>query len=172
MPSLSDTIYKDLAAYSHRRGLAGVVVSALFSPGFATVLMYRLACAARRKGPIGRIIGKVLWRLNILSSGCFLSLQSNIGPGLNLPHGVGIVVGDDVVIGENVTLYQSVTLGRKSADHPAYPIVGDRVVIYAGAVVVGPLQIGADAVIGANSVVMSDVPSGAVAAGVPARVLG
>jgi serine O-acetyltransferase len=86
-----------------------------------------------------------------------------------LPHPVGIVVGRGVVIGQDVTLYQNVTLGQPN-ETAGYPTVGDGVIIYPNAVLIGNITIGAGAVIGANSFVNKDIPPGAVASGVPARV--
>ena len=81
------------------------------------------------------------------------------------PHPVGIVIGSEVRIGENVTIYQNVTIGRsdKSSDFPEdYPSIGDSVVIYPGAVVVGNIRVGNNAVIGANTFVNKNVPENAM----------
>ncbi len=96
--------------------------------------------------------------------------SARIGPGLLLPHPVGIVVGDDVEIGDNATIYQHVTLGQRGARDQSYPVIGHNVVIYAGAVIIGNITIGDGAVIGANAVVTGDVPAGATAVGIPARI--
>jgi serine O-acetyltransferase len=83
--------------------------------------------------------------------------NATLGAGLNLPHPLGIVIGEGVRVGRNVTVYQNVTLG---AARGAYPMIGDDVLIYPGAVVVGGIQIGNGAVIGANCFVAADVQSG------------
>jgi serine O-acetyltransferase len=88
------------------------------------------------------------------------------------PH--GIVIGSGAIVGAGCTLLQNVTLGERFADgRPPhdYPQVGDRVTIGAGACVLGGVHLGDGAVIGANSVVLSDVPEGGIAVGSPARVL-
>jgi serine O-acetyltransferase len=82
---------------------------------------------------------------------------ATIGPGLNLPHPIGIVVGGGVRLGRNVTIYHHVTLG---AHHGAYPAVGDGVVIYPGSVIVGGVEIGDRATVGANCFVAHDVGAG------------
>ncbi len=95
-----------------------------------------------------------------------------IGPGLFIDHGMGTVIGETAIVGSDVLLYHGVTLGgvdgRAGRRHP---IVGDGAVIGAGAQVLGAIEIGERARIGAQSVVLSDIPAGATAVGVPARVL-
>lgn len=106
--------------------------------------------------------------------GVFVSYRANIGDNLRLPHPVSIVIGDGVNIGSNVTIYQSVTLGGKVIgdwEKNNYPTIGDGTVIFAGAVVIGKVKIGSNCVIGANSVVMSDLPDNSVAVGAPARIV-
>ncbi len=88
---------------------------------------------------------------------------------VHFPHPVGIVIGDGVRIGRNVYIYQNVTIGllEKAAkgEMPKYPTLGDEVVVYAGAVIVGGISIGHRSVIGANAVISRDVPSDSVAYG-------
>ena len=84
---------------------------------------------------------------------------------------MGVVIGQTAVVGDDVVLFHSVTLGGRSMTHgKRHPTVGDRVVVGAGAKILGPVWIGDDAQIGANAVVVKDVPAGAVAVGVPAKV--
>ncbi len=80
-----------------------------------------------------------------------------------------MVVGEGVEIADHVTLYQHVTLGRAREDDAVYPVVGQGVIIYAGAVVVGDVTLGAGSVVGANAVVIRDVAAGATAVGLPAK---
>lgn len=169
--SLKGDISADLAAHTHRRGLGGFLVTLLCSPGFATVFMYRMAVASLRLGLVGKLLARVIWRVNTGRSGCYLSLKSSIGPGLQLPHAVAVVIGDGVKIGSGVTLYQSVTLGTPQRESAQYPVIGNDVTIFAGAVVAGALTIGDGAVIGANSFVSKNVAPGCLAAGAPAREL-
>lgn len=96
---------------------------------------------------------------------------ATIGKGLFIDHGMGVVIGETAEIGDNVTLYQDVTLGGTGKDvGKRHPTIGDNVVIGAGAKVLGPVWIGDDAQVGANAVVLKDVPPGAVAVGVPATI--
>jgi serine O-acetyltransferase len=89
----------------------------------------------------------------------------------NLPHPTGVVIGKDVVIEEDVLIFQHVTLGSQSGRGSGYPTVRRGAVLLAGASVVGPVEIGAGATVGAHAFVTIDVPPGATAVGVPARLL-
>lgn len=151
----------DLAAHSHRTGASAVLGAFLFSPGFFLIFFHRLACLLYAYR-VSRLFGRLVWRGNVLMSGCHLGLRSSIGPGFLMPHPTGIVVGDGVVIGRNVTLYQSVTLGAASKSRMEYPTIGDDVVIYPGSVIIGRVHIGDGAVVGAHSLVVSDVAPGEV----------
>ena len=95
---------------------------------------------------------------------------ATIGKGLFIDHGMGVVIGETTEIGDDVTLYHGVTLGGTGKDKgKRHPTVGNKVVIGAGAKVLGPINIGDNSKIGSNSVVLKDVPSGATAVGIPAR---
>lgn len=97
---------------------------------------------------------------------------ASIGPGLFIDHGAGVVIGETAELGENVTLYHGVTLGGVSwSPGKRHPTVGDNVVIGAGAKVLGPLNLGPSARVGANSVVIEDVPPHATVIGIPARIV-
>jgi serine O-acetyltransferase len=95
-----------------------------------------------------------------------------IGPGFFIDHGMGVVIGETAEIGADVTLYHGVTLGGTSLEKgKRHPTIGDRVVIGAGAKVLGAITIGADSRIGANAVVVKSVPSNAVVVGVPGQIV-
>lgn len=158
----------DLLANTGRQGRLGAVAAYLFEPSFATVLKHRWAQALYRRG-LERS-AKLLWRWNVATTACHLHLDAQIGPGLVLPHPTGVVVGAGARIGAGVTLYQHTTVGR-SRRAERYPVIGDGVVVYPGAVIVGPVTVGRGAVIGAGAVVLHDVPERAVVAGNPAQVL-
>ncbi len=88
---------------------------------------------------------------------------ATIGKHLFIDHGMGVVIGETAIIGDNVTMYHGVTLGGVSLkNEPRHPIVGNDVVIGAGAKVLGRVKIGDGAKIGANVVVREDVPAGAI----------
>jgi serine O-acetyltransferase len=97
---------------------------------------------------------------------------ATLGPGLFIDHAVGVVIGETAVVGTDVTIYQGVTLGGTSLEAgKRHPTVGDRVTIGAGAKVLGPVTVGSGSRIGANAVVVRDVPSDSVVVGVPGQVI-
>lgn len=101
-----------------------------------------------------------------------------VGRNLILPHPQNIIIGEGVIIGDNVTIYQDVTIGVKDADaidlediHKAYPSIGNNTRIYAGAKLIGDIEIGDNGIIGCNAVVLKSTQAFGVYAGVPARLL-
>lgn len=140
------------------------------------VVLFRLAVAARGDGPRPR-----LWAVPVIALyklivewvlGIELPVRLKAGPGLTLWHAHGLVVHPDVRLGARVTLKQGVTIGHRGeelSDAPV-PVIGDDVVFGPGAQVLGGVTVGAGARIGAGAVVLIDVPAGATAVGVPARI--
>lgn len=139
----------------------------------APVVLLRLAEMTYGRRPL-RLFAKFFAALNLLCFGIEVSPRVRIGGGLFLPHTVGTVIGAEA-IGENCTIMQGVTLGSRWPDigftPSERPLVGNGVTICAGAKIVGRVTIGDNATIGANAVVLEDVPPNATVAGVPARVV-
>jgi len=130
--------------------------------------------AREKRGILHRLISK-RWvfehRFWSVVTQAEISLDSDIGGGVLLPHPNGVVIHPGAVIGPNSLIFQQVTIGvRAGAEHP--PIIGGHVDIGAGAKILGAVHIGDHAAIGANAVVLKDVPAAAVAVGIPARILG
>jgi serine O-acetyltransferase len=97
---------------------------------------------------------------------------ARLGPGFFIDHGAGVVIGETTEIGTDVTIFHGVTLGGTSTERgKRHPSVGDRVTIGSGAKVLGAITIGHDSRIGANAVVVRDVPSNSVVVGVPGQVI-
>jgi serine O-acetyltransferase len=150
----------------------------LFAPRVWAIVGYRFARWTARLPSILR------WPLQIISRPIALAVdiatsielppQAVIGPGLFIPHAGYIVVGSTTTIGAHCTLTQGVTLGHRGGGQIssfAGPVVGDRVYIGPGAVVLGPIKVGDDVLIGANAVVTRSVSARAVVVGNPARVI-
>jgi len=104
-----------------------------------------------------------------LLSGIEIDHGAVIGEGTVFIHGNGIVIGPGSVIGRHCSIFHQVTVG--SQDGESYPVVCDHVTIYPGAKIIGGITIGDGAKIGANAVVLSDVPAGATAVGNPAVIV-
>jgi len=102
-------------------------------------------------------------------TGTNIPLTAQIGGGLQIPHPNGIVIHPQVKVGINCTIFQQVTLGGRDDKHGA-PVIGNYVIIGAGAKILGDVIVGDHAKIGANAVVLRDVPAKAIAVGVPARI--
>jgi serine O-acetyltransferase len=127
----------------------------------------------RKPGLIRNIELKFYWmifRLVETLTGISLPLEAQIGPGLRIYHFGNIFVHSGTIIGRNCTLRQGVTIGNRLEDGPA-PVIEDDVEFGAYAQALGDIRISSGAKIGAMSVVLCDVPAGATAVGIPARVI-
>ena len=102
-------------------------------------------------------------------TGAEIPLNCNIGGGLLIPHPNGIVIHPDAKLGVNCLIFQQVTIGTRGV--LGVPVIEGHVDIGAGAKIMGPINIGAHARVGANAVVLSNVPSRAVAVGIPAKII-
>lgn len=139
-------------------------------PGVHAAMAHRFAhwLWAHRLRWLARFISNIARTL----TGIEIHPGATIGRRFFIDHGMGVVIGETAVIGDDVTLYHGVTLGGTSWNKGRrHPTLEDRVVVGAGAKVLGPITIGAGAKVGSNAVVVKDVPSGATAVGNPARVI-
>lgn len=164
---------KDLSRFSRDGGKAEKFKICLVSHSFHLVLLYRLGSYFSKIPIVGcfiRILIEYLIRVVYASD---ISLKSEIGPGFVIMHGHDIVIGSDVRIGRNCKILNGVTLGNKDTEAQAnqQPILGDNVVIGSGAKILGFVTVGDNVIVGANSVVVKDVPSGVTVAGVPAKII-
>ena len=120
-----------------------------------------------------RLLGRFVSHVGRIVTGIEIHPGARIGRRFFIDHGMGVVIGETSVIGDDVTLYHQVTLGGVTwSPGKRHPTLGDGVVIGAGAQVLGPITVGRDARIGANAVVLKDVPPGATMVGIPARAAG
>lgn len=163
----------DLLHGNHRIAPSGLRLwLGVWSPRFVPVLLCRVAHSLhrRRLGSIAKLVSL----LNFFAFGVEIAVRCPIGPGLFLPHTQGTVIGA-WSIGANATIFQGVTLGAREIDftytEQSRPTLGNGVTVAAGAKVLGGIMLGDDSRIGANSVVLSDIPAGALAVGAPARCI-
>ena len=119
-----------------------------------------------------RLPARALAELTRVVTGVEIHPAATLSPGVFIDHATGVVIGETAEVGADVTIYQGVTLGGTSLDRgKRHPAIGDRVIIGAGAKILGPITIGDDSRIGANAVVVKPVPPGSVVVGVPGQVI-
>ncbi|MFO8008361.1 MAG: DapH/DapD/GlmU-related protein [Candidatus Brocadiia bacterium] len=147
-------------------GVARSLLHALVTDGSLCTVLYRLMGALRRWHL--RPLAALAYKLNSLLSGAVIGRGARFGPGLVVLHSVGVVVNSAVRAGRNVIIESGVTIG---AEKGGCPSIGDNVFIGSGAKLIGPIRVGSDVRIGANAVVLEDVPDGATVVGVPAKVV-
>jgi serine O-acetyltransferase len=117
------------------------------------------------------LLYKILWLLSQILTGIELPCEAVVGRRFRIDHFGGIVISGDAVFGDDCVIRNGVTVGLKNTGQSGSPVIGDRVDVGAGAKILGPIRIGNDVAIGANAVVLADVPPNSVAVGVPARIL-
>jgi serine O-acetyltransferase len=140
----------------------------LLYSGFHAMLHYRFAHWLWQVGlPLA---GRIVSQCSRVVTGIEIHPAAKIGRRLFIDHGMGVVIGETATLGDDVTLYHDVTLGGTSWQQGIrHPQVGNRVIVGAGAQLLGPIRIGDGAHIGSNAVVVKDVPAGATMVGVPAH---
>ncbi len=163
------TLRRDIQAVFDRDPAARTWIEVLlFYPGLHAIWLHRLAHGLWRNGFF--LLARGVSHFARWLTGIEIHPGARIGPGLFIDHGMGTVIGETAEIGENVTLYHNVTLGGVSWEKvKRHPTLEDHVVVGAGAQILGPIRIGAHSRIGANSVVVRDVPPRSVVVGVPGR---
>lgn len=153
-----------------RRSMIDICRLIVTNPPLRCAAIYRLSTVT--PGPMGRILQSV----NITLHGADIDPRAKIGPGLLLQHPVGVVIGGGVVIGSTCTIMSSVVLGRRevSAKHApgAYPTIGDGVLLGTSSILLGAIKVGDASAVGAQSLVLQDVPAHTTVVGSPARIVG
>lgn len=167
-----DRLSDDIRAISERDPAARSRLEVLLCyPSLHAVMFHRIAHPLWQRG--WRILARFISQIARWLTGIEIHPGARIGRKLLIDHGMGVVIGETAVIGDNVTLYQQVTLGGVSLNPgKRHPTIEDDVVIGAGAAVLGPFTVGRGARVGANAVVLREVPPGATMVGVPARQVG
>ncbi|HBJ1651639.1 serine O-acetyltransferase [Clostridium botulinum] len=132
------------------------------TPNYRVVVLIR--CLLKQKSTFMR---KLYRKKLVVKYGVEIGIKPQIGKNLRIKHFQGIVIGNDVILGDNCILYQQVTLGQKNN---SYPKIGNNVTVFAGAKVLGNITVGDNCVIGANAVVLKNIPSDKCAVGVPCKI--
>ncbi len=161
----------DVNAAFNKDPAARTLIEVLTSyPGIKAVLLYRIAHFFWKLGLpyIPRYISGIARDLTAVE----IHPGAEIGSEFFIDHGAGVVIGETTEIGNNVTIYAGVVLGGTNLEQKKrHPTLGDNVVVGTGAKILGPITLGENVRVGANSVVVSDVPSNCVVVGVPAKIV-
>ncbi len=146
------------------------IVEVFMYPCFKAMIYYKISHYFYKKKHflIARYISEKAKR----KTGIEIHPGATIGKGLFIDHGTGVVIGETAIIGDNVTMFHGVTLGGTGKEKgKRHPTVGNNVFIGCGAKLLGNITIGDNAKIGANAVILKDVPQSATAVGIPGRIL-
>lgn len=139
-------------------------------PGVHAIWSHRITHWLWNRG--AKLAARALAELTRVMTGVDIHPGASLGSGLFIDHATGVVIGETSEVGEDVTLYHGVTLGGSGRDTgKRHPTLGDRVVVGAGAKILGAIKIGDDSRIGANAVVVKEVPSSSVVVGVPGQII-
>jgi len=170
-PSLMRLIREDIACVFERDPAARSGFEVLTTyPGVHALINHRMAHKLWRAN--WRYVARLLAFFNRMFTGIEIHPGATIGRRFFIDHGHGVVIGETAEIGDDVTIYHGVTLGGTSWSHgKRHPTLGDGVVVGGGAMILGPITVGAQAKVGANSVVIADVPERRTVVGIPGRVV-
>jgi len=167
--SLLDLIASDIAAkaaWLYGRASGRAALKTLCTDGTFAMVVYRLMQWSQRRRivPLAMIFNKI----NVWFGRCIIGRGADFGPGFVLVHSYGVVINTSVRGGCDVKIEHVVTIGAERGESPA---LGDNVFVGAGAKIVGGVRIGSSVKIGANAVVVDDIPDNCTAVGIPARVI-
>jgi len=168
---LFNRLKKDIAAVRERdpaaRNIAEIL---LLYPGLHAIMLHRPANWLYRKKRF--FLARFISEFARFFTGVEIHPGAEVGKGVFIDHGSGIVIGETAAVGDGCTLYQGVTLGGTGKDTgKRHPTLGQNVMVGAGAIVLGPFEVGDNAKIAAGAVVLSPVPPNVTAVGVPARIV-
>lgn len=143
------------------------ILRVMGTDAYVLVVLFRLRTVVRRLHI--PFVNRILRLIQMMFGGIEIGNDVTLGRGVFFIHSFGVVIGGTARVGDRVRFLGSNTVG--TARDNGYPTIGDDVEVGAGARILGPVHIGARAVIGANAVVLCDIPADAVAVGAPARVV-
>lgn len=166
-----DTVKADYRAIFERDPAVRSKLEALLCyPGFHAILMHRVAHFLWNRNL--KLIARIISHISRFLTGIEIHPGAKIGKGFFIDHGMGVVIGETAEIGDNVTLYHQVTLGGVSLKkEKRHPTLRNNVVVGAGAKILGPFTVGENSKIGANSVVVKEVPPNSTVVGIPGKVV-
>jgi len=162
-------ILADVARFREEAPGLRPLVRGLLSQGFQALLVYRIFRWFYERRIPTQPVRFFVERFIEITTGISIPVQARVGKGLRIHHFGGIIVHPDAIVGEGCTIYHGVTLGDLGGRGGA-PRVDNHVVIGAGAKLLGQIQVGDHCRIGANAVVLTSVPAGCLAVGVPAEI--
>ena len=143
---------------------------ALSYPGVHAVWVDRLAHRLWLGGPVTKPLARILSQVARFFTGVEIHPGARIGRRFFIDHGMGVVIGETAEVGDDVLMYHQVTLGGRSRGRfKRHPTIGSNVLLGAGAKIIGPITIGDGTKIGANALVVKDVPPNSVVTGIPAN---
>jgi serine O-acetyltransferase len=162
---------KDIRAVFERDPAAKTILEVLLCyPGLHALLFHRLAHALHKRGLV--LLPRLISHFSRALTGIEIHPGAKIGEGFFIDHGMGVVIGETAEVGDNVTIYHGVSLGGTGKEKgKRHPTLRNNVVVGTGAKLLGPIEIGEFARIGAGSVVLNNVPSHTTVVGVPGRVV-
>jgi len=166
-----DLIKEDIACVFERDPAAQSILDVIFVyPGFHAVLLHRVSHRLWRKG--FKFPARLIAHIARWITGIEIHPGAVIGQRFFIDHGMGVVIGETTLIGDDCTLYHGVTLGGTSWNKgKRHPTLKNGVVVGAGAKILGPIEVGENARIGSNSVVIKPVPDSATVVGIPGHVI-
>jgi serine O-acetyltransferase len=162
---------QDVRAILERDPAAKSVIEVVLCyPSFHAIIMHRTSHWLYNKNLV--LLPRLLSQWSRFITGIEIHPGATVGEGLFIDHGMGVVIGETTEIGDNVTIYQGVTLGGTGKEKgKRHPTIGNNVVISTGAKVLGSFTVGDNSKIGANAVVLRNVPPNCTVVGVPGRVV-
>ena len=166
-----DTVKADYNAIFERDpAVRSKLEAVLCYPGFHAILMHRIAHFLWNRNL--KFLARFVSHISRFLTGIEIHPGAKIGKGFFIDHGMGVVIGETAEIGDNVTLYHQVTLGGVSLKkEKRHPTLKSNVVVGAGAKILGPFVVGENSKIGANSVVVKEVPPNSTVVGIPGKVV-
>ena len=169
--NLLDKIKRDFLSVQTRDPAFKNKIELLYAyPGVWAVVNYRIANTIYKKG--FKRLARFIMAINQFFTNIDIHPGATIGENVFIDHGIGVVIGETAIVGNNVTIYQGVTLGGVSLNPgKRHPTIEDDVTIGAGAKILGNITIGKESRIGANSVVVKDVPPYSTVVGIPGKVI-